>query len=186
MKRQTKKILSKAALIAAFPAIIWAFYMASVAISHNSMGESFKDITAFNLEYDLVFLGLIWFSWFLPLFLVFFGVFGFAGVAGFREDQLSSKQGFLIKFIKRKQNHFWIYFGTLVTTISSIPASLLLFTAFDPGHYNGEFCIDRRAAVCEFDFLEMATFWGFWFIIPFVILFGLFTLHFLWAKKGRV
>lgn len=172
MKRQTKRILSKAALIAAYLAIFIAFLITSVAIEHNAMGEFYKDIGAPDLEYDLGHLFLIWLSWFLPAFLIGFVVFSLVGMGGNKSNKPKKFKGSL---------------PAITAALFSLGfPSFLLWTALDPGHSEGEFCIDRRAAVCEFEIFEMATFWGFWFLIPLGILTGLIALNFLLNKKEEI
>lgn len=168
--------------------MIWAFLMASVAIIHEPPVTLPSGDLVFNLRY----LSLIWFSWFLVIFVVFFVVFALAGFAGSLLDHRLGYR-FWQRVGKSKPKFIWVYSALVGAIISFLPATFLLFTALDPGHYNGEFCLERGVEDfvfwienCEFDVLEMAGFWFFWFMHTFLLLYPSLGLFLIFKTGARL
>jgi len=183
METLTKKVFYKSAVIGYFPAVIWASLMTSIAIEHNAMGEFFKNPDAANLEYDLLHLGMIWGLWFVMVFMVLFALFCLALLGSNNVNRNLMPENFWKRISKKKQNNKWFSSSLISGLFSIFPATFLLWTALDPGHYNGEFCLSPHSSICEYDGWEIAIFWGFWFIIPFGILFSL--ILWLWGIEKK-
>jgi len=181
MGKQNKIKLIKSAVIGYFPAVIWAFLMTSIAIEHNAMGEFFKNPLAIDLEYDLPHLGLIWASWFIPVFVGLSILFFLAALIFNNVSENQIFENFWKKIRQEKQQNKCFYSVLISGVFSIFPATFLLCTALDSGNYNGAFCNNRSGLLCEYDVLEMVIFWSFWFIIPLGILFSL--IIWLWGSK---
>jgi hypothetical protein len=121
-------------------------------------------------EYELKPLGFLWIVSFLVFFTILRMVIGIS-YAILKRLFGDFSQNFWPKIGKVKTKRIWLY-SVLVAAILAIFSSLfILAEALDPSHYHGEFCTGPRAANCENDILEIATFTGFWFVLSFIVLF---------------